>query len=75
MAEAAIPENALRYRSLVEGSSGRSYIESSAEDLRFIYPQPSKLCDQLVQTWIEVLKFFGTPRVWRTADAFARRLK
>ena len=29
---------------------------------------------QIVQTWIEVLKFFGTPRVWRTADAFARML-
>src|SRR5262245_50003102 len=48
--------------------------ECSAEDLRSIYPHPDKLCDQLIEMWIQVLKFFGTPRVWRTADAFARRL-
>src|SRR5262245_54039053 len=48
--------------------------ESSAEDLRAIYPHPGKLCDKLIHTWIEVLNFFGAPRVSRTADAFARRL-
>src|SRR5262245_56459158 len=29
--------------------------ESSAEDLRAIYPHPGKLCDKLIHTWIEVL--------------------
>ena len=48
--------------------------ERSAEDLWSIYPDPDKLCCQLIQMWIQVLKFFGTPRVWRTADTFARRL-
>jgi hypothetical protein len=49
-------------------------LSSSVEDLRSIYPDQDKLCDQIIQTWIKVFKFFGTPRVWRTADAFARRL-
>jgi len=49
-------------------------IESAVERLRPLYPAPEELCGQLIKTWIEALEFFGTPRVWRTADAFARKL-
>jgi hypothetical protein len=49
-------------------------IESAIESLRPLYPAPLELSRQLIKTWIEALKFFGTPRVWRTADAFARKL-
>jgi hypothetical protein len=48
--------------------------ESAVERLRPLYPAPEELCGQLIKTWIEALEFFGTPRVWRTADAFARKL-
>jgi hypothetical protein len=34
--------------------------ESSSKDLRPIYPHPDKLYDKLIQTWIDVLKFFGS---------------
>jgi hypothetical protein len=49
-------------------------IESAIETLRPLYPASEELCGQLIKTWIEALEFFGTPRVWRTADAFARKL-
>ena len=48
--------------------------QSSVDDLRVTYSDPVELCDRAVEVWIEVLKFFGTPRVWRTAEAFAQRL-
>jgi hypothetical protein len=49
-------------------------IERAIEWLQPLYPAPEELCGQLIKTWIEVLNFFGTPRVWRTAEAFARKL-
>ena len=49
-------------------------LAGSVDDLRAIYSDSAELYDQAVQLWIEVLKFFGTPQVWRTADAFARKL-
>ena len=49
-------------------------IESAVESLRPLYPTPEELYGQLIKTWIEALEFFGTPWVWRTADAFARKL-
>ena len=48
--------------------------ESAADILRPLYKTRVKLRAKLARTWIEVLDFFGTPRVWRTADAFARML-
>jgi hypothetical protein len=51
-----------------------SDIESAIESLRPLYPEPKELCGQLIKTWIEALEFFATPWVWRTADAFARKL-
>jgi hypothetical protein len=47
---------------------------SAIERLRPLYPAPEELRGQLMKTWIEALEFFGTPWVWRTADAFARKL-
>ena len=49
-------------------------IDSSVDALRVIYSDDNELGNRAIEVWIEVLKFFGTPRVWRTADAFARRL-
>jgi hypothetical protein len=49
-------------------------IESAVESLRPVYPTSEELCGQLIKTWIEALEFFATPWVWRTADAFARKL-
>jgi len=46
-------------------------IESAIERLRPLYPVPEEVCGRLIKTWIEWLEFFGTPQVWRTADAFA----
>ena len=48
--------------------------QSSVDDLRVIYSDPVELCDRAVEVWIEVLKFFGTPRVWRTTEALPRGL-
>src|SRR5215813_13218971 len=48
--------------------------ESAVERLRPLYPTPEELRGQFMKTWIEALELFGTPRVWRTADAFARKL-
>ena len=49
-------------------------VESAIERLRPLYSTPKELCGHLIKTFIEALEFFGTPRVWRTADAFARKL-
>jgi len=48
--------------------------ERSIDDLRTAYSDEHELLQEACRTWIGVLEFFGTPRVWRTADAFARRL-
>jgi len=48
--------------------------EAAAAILRPLYKTRAGRRDRLVRTWIEVLDFFGTPHVWRTANAFARVL-
>jgi len=48
--------------------------QESVDELRPVYRDQIELCDRAVEVWIEVLKFFGRPRVWRTAEAFAQRL-
>ncbi len=37
--------------------------QESVDELRPLYPDQIELCDRAVEVWIEVLKFFGTPRV------------
>jgi hypothetical protein len=32
------------------------------------------LYEQLARSYVKVFELFGTPRAWRTADAFARML-
>jgi hypothetical protein len=48
--------------------------ESAVVSLRPLYPAPDDLCSRLIEIWIESLEFFAAPRVWRTAEMFARRL-
>jgi len=47
---------------------------AAVDILRPLYKTRAGLRNRLTQTWIKALDFFGTPHVWRTADAFARML-
>jgi hypothetical protein len=49
-------------------------LEDAVEVLRPLYRSKAELTVGVIETWTSVLSFFGKPRVWRTADAFARLL-
>jgi hypothetical protein len=49
-------------------------IAAAVDDLRAVYSDQAELCNRAIDVWMQVLRFLGTPRVWRTADAFAREL-
>jgi hypothetical protein len=49
-------------------------IEAAARALRPLFESKTELHRALTRLRIQVLKFYATPQVWRTADAFAKLL-